>query len=432
LKSGKSKRKKSLADYSRVHFIGIGGIGMSALARLMKSRDKIVTGSDVSQSAITKSLNKEGIAVSIGHSEKNLADDVDCVVYTLAISSDNPELLKAGEKNLSVFTYAGMLGLVSGDSKTIAVSGTHGKTTTTAMINSALRAAGIKPNVIVGSLLSGDETNFLPGEGESKKIFLTEACEYKKSFLNLKPSILVITNIEEDHLDFYRDLADIKGAFMEMADKVPARGKIVCDFNDANVEEIVKKYEKKCLNTRDFLSAVPELKVPGEHNRRNAACALAVAKILKVDLKKAQRGLANFCGTWRRLEPRGKNKRGAIIYDDYGHHPTEITASLEALRQKYPGKKIVVFFQPHLYSRTKTLFGGFVAVLKKFDKVYLLPIYAAREPNDPSISSEKIAGRVPGAEVLENFDTARKKLAEIEKDRLILTLGAGDVYLILE
>ncbi len=419
-------------NYKKFHFIGIGGIGMSALARLLKSKNKIISGSDSANSEIIESLQKEGIEISIGHGAENLKDDIDCVIYTLAISSDNQELLKAQKNNLPMFTYAQMLGQVSRGMKTIAVSGTHGKTTTTAMINSALREAGIKPNMIVGSLLSEGKTNFLSGEGAGAEIFLAEACEYKKSFLNLSPTILVITNIDEDHLDFYKDLEDIKSAFMEMADKVPKEGAIICDFEDKNIAEILEKHKTKCINSRQFITRVPELIVIGEHNVRNAAAALAAVDFLGFDFEKACAGLANFKGTWRRLEFHGQNLNGALIYDDYGHHPTEIGASLAALRKKYPEKKITVFFQPHLYSRTKLLFEEFVTVLKKFDQVYLLPIYAAREPNDPTISSEKIAEKVSGAVVLRDFISAKKKVQEIDSDSIILTMGAGDVYLILK
>jgi UDP-N-acetylmuramate--alanine ligase len=436
-------QSKNFNEYKKFHFIGIGGIGMSALARLLKSKNKIISGSDSSNSEIIESLQKEGIKVSIGHGVENLEHDTDCVVYTLAISRDNPEFLRAQEMGLPFFTYAQMLGQVSSGMKTIAVSGTHGKTTTTAMINSALRGAGLKPNMIVGSLLSEGKTNFLAGENSGDhgndgqnnngaEIFLAEACEYKKSFLNLLPTILVITNIEEDHLDFYKDLSEIKSAFMEMADKVPENGKIICDFEDKNISEILEKYRSKCINSRDFISSIPELIVLGEHNVRNAAMAIAVAKVLNLDLEKAKNGVAGFKGTWRRLEHHGQNKNGALIYDDYGHHPTEILASFNALRQKYPNKKITIFFQPHLYSRTKMFFDDFVNVLEKFDKVYLLPIYAAREVNDSTISSEKIAEIISGAEVLQDFAAAKKKVLEIKDDSIILTMGAGDVYLILK
>lgn len=434
---------KNFNEYKKFHFIGIGGIGMSALARLLKSKNKIISGSDSANSEIIESLQKEGIKVSIGHDAENLGYDVDCVVYTLAISSDNPEFLLTQKNNLPIFTYAEMLGQVSGGMKTIAVSGTHGKTTTTAMINSALRGAGLKPNMIVGSLLSEGKTNFLAGENSGDlgnngktnngaEIFLAEACEYKKSFLNLSPTILVITNIEEDHLDFYKDLSEIKTAFMEMADKVPKDGKIICDFEDKNIAEILQKHQSRCVNSHDFISLVPELFVLGEHNIRNASSALAVVKVLNLDLEKAKEGVASFKGTWRRLEYHGQNKNGALIYDDYGHHPTEITASLNALRHKYPNKKITIFFQPHLYSRTKIFFNDFTRILNKFDKVYLLPIYAAREVNDPTISSEKIAEKISGAEVLQDFAAAKKKVSEIKDDSIILTMGAGDVYLILK
>ena len=421
---------KNWREYKKFHFIGIGGIGMSASARLLKTHNRIVSGSDGTQSDITDALAKEGISIHIGHDAANVSLDVDCVVYTLAIDDDNPELVIAKEKHIPTYTYAEMLGNISRDLKTIVVAGTHGKTTTTAMTHAALRAAKMDPTMIVGSLIfeKKKKTNYIDG---SSNLFVVEACEYKKSFLNLSPEILVITNIEADHLDFYKDIDDIKQAFMQLADKVPKDGKIICDFDDENTLEIRKKHKNKVLNYRIYLDSVPELKVFGEYNRLNAAAAMAVAHMLGSNLKKTQKGLKKFKGTWRRMESHGKNKKGALLFDDYAHHPTEIRASLKAVKENFPDKTIVVFFQPHLYSRTKTLFNEFVDALKSVDELFLLPIYAAREPLDESISSEILAEKIEGAQLIQNFGEARVEIQKKEKNSVVITIGAGDIEYVL-
>lgn len=438
-----------MKTYKKIHFIGIGGIGMSALARLLQYEGAEISGSDGAPSDITNDLVAEGIKVYTEQVAENISDEVDCIIYTLAIADDNPEMVRARELEeqlgVSVFTYAQMLGQVSSGKKTIAVSGTHGKTTTTAMINSVLRGAGSDPTMIVGSLIkqkvsedvngiSEKKTNFIKGTND---IFIAEACEYKKSFLNLNPTILVITNIEEDHLDFYKDLEDIKETFMELAKKVPPAeegGRIICDFDNENLKEIIAAHSEKVINWREYMNELPKMRAIGEHNRMNGAAALAasVAADSSLNIEGLKKGLAEFSGTWRRLESHGENKNGALIYDDYAHHPTEIKFSLSALKKEFPDKNLVAIFQPHLYSRTKDFFDGFVEVLQIADEVFLLPIYAAREPNDPEISSDKIAEAIPGAKMLQNFDEARSEISSRGVGDVVVTVGAGDIFEVLE
>ena len=402
---------------------------MSAIARYLQLHGKNVTGSDLTATDITDALQKEGARVFIGNDPENVTEQTECVIYTPAISGNDPELLRAKKMGLPTLTYAEMLGQISAGMKTIAVSGTHGKTTTTALTDAALRAADVSPTTIIGSLISQNKTNYIAGQSD---IVIVEACEYKKSFLNLNPYILIITNIEADHLDFYKDLQDIKDAFMELADKIPDNGKIICDFEDENLSEIISKHQKKVINYRDFINRLPPLKVFGDHNKKNAAAALAVANILAVDLEKAKEGLENFVGTWRRMEFRGKNENGALIYDDYAHHPTELESTLAALKEHYSNKQINIFFQPHLYSRTKLLFDDFVKVLSLADNLYILPIYAAREPIDPSISSEMLVDKIDGATFVSSFEEAKKIISKKRADNIVATVGAGDVYQILE
>ena len=419
-----------------VHFIGIGGIGMSALARMMLGRhwQKKVSGSDQSPSHIIEELERLGALISIGHAAESLAQEVDLVVYAIAIPEDNPELYEAKRRGIPTLTYPELLGLVSKDYYTIAISGTHGKTTTTGMVAQVLRDGGLEPTVVIGSLLRDQEqkgSNFIAGVG---KYFVVEACEYQRSFLNLDPTILVITNIDNDHLDYYKDIADIQSAFRELAKKVPEEGFVVTNPKDSFIKEAVLDIRAKVIDYTKFVQMPPlKLQVPGMHNQLNAAAALAVADILKIPKVEAEAALKHFPGTWRRFEYKGKTVNGALIYDDYGHHPTEIKATLKAAREQFPKQKIVVAFQPHLYSRTKLLFNDFAKSFSNADEVLLAPIYAAREPNDPDISSgllaEKIKKEGKNATAFENFNILTEHLLQrISSDQVIITLGAGDIF----
>ncbi len=423
-----------MMQYKKIHFIGIGGIGMSALARYFHFHGQRVSGSSDVMSDICQALVSEGIEVVVPQIAQNISDEVDCVVYTLAIQKDNPEFVEAVRRGLPMFTYAQMLGRVSEQSFTIAIAGTHGKTTTTGMVASVLRGADRSPNVIVGSLMVEGKSNFIPGR---EKIFVVEACEYKRSFLNLHPNILVITNLEEDHLDYYRDLADIQDAFLELAEKLPADGKIVCDPSLPNLAPIVAKFPEKIVDYTKMFGRVPEMIVFGAHNVKNGAAALAVAEVMGLDFTKASTGLANFRGTWRRLEFKKVLSNGATLYDDYGHHPTEIQATLNALNEKFHDKKIAVIFQPHLYSRTKTFLTEFAQVLSDgADFVGTFPIYPAREIDDGTISSdmlaEEIIKRGGEAKFLKDDGAAVDCVATLNSEWVVLLLGAGDLYLVAE
>lgn len=410
-----------LSDYKHVHCIGIGGIGLSAIARYCNSRGAIVSGSDGSSSRITDDLQKEGVTVYYGHNSAHLSQDTELVIYTIAVSDTNPELMEAKSRSITCMTYPEALGLLTQEYTTIAVCGTHGKTTTTAMIASMLTACGKSPTVIVGSLLASDGNNFIDGTSE---YLVVEACEYKRSFLNLHPNHIVVTNIDEDHLDYYKDLADIQSAFQSFADKLFDDGFLIT-HNDVQLNTLGKK-----VNADDFDSEKIELSVLGEHNKRNAQLALALAKSFGLQDEQARVGLKNFKGTWRRLEYKGEQK-GAVMYDDYGHHPTEIMATLNALREKYTTDKfkLVVVFQPHLYSRTKLLLNDFAKAFTLADKILVLPIYAAREEDDRTISSEDLVEKMDNAVYMESFDEVKKYIDKnCHSGSVVLTIGAGDVY----
>ena len=417
----------------KVHFIGIGGIGVSAIARMFLARGVGVSGSDTEESEITKELTDMGAQISYGHRAENLADNTDLVVYTIAIDKDNPEFLKAKELGIEARTYSQMLGIISEGYYTVAVSGTHGKTTTTAMFAKVAVSGDLDPTVIVGSLLKDSGSNLVIGGSD---LFIVEACEYKRSFLDLKPNILVITNIEEDHLDYYKDLADIQSAFRELVDKMGESDFVVCNLNDEKVKPVIENTKCKIIDYAK-VEDIKDLKVTGEYNQQNAKAAFAVAEILKVENEKIISALIGFEGVWRRFEYKGKTESGAEVYDDYAHHPTEIQAVLKAARAKFPDQKIITVFQPHLYSRTKLLFGDISESFVDTDQVLVTPIYAAREENDSSINSEILADEInkngSSAQAFKDFDEIKQYLKDnTQKDDIILTMGAGDVFKIGE
>lgn len=420
-----------MMEYKKIYFMGIGGIGMSALARMLKGLGLEVMGSDINESQITKDLQKEGIEVFIGQDSKNVPKDIDCLVYSLAIEEYQPEILASLKQSLkaSFFTYAQMLGEVSKDKFTIAISGTHGKTTTTAMTANIFQYNQRAPYVIVGSSLNKDKTNYLKGEED---VFVVEACEYKKSFLNLNPNILVITNIEADHLDFYKDLEDVQSAFKDLIKKMPKDGIVICNSENENIKPVVDSISQKVVNYFDFIKEVPEGNVIGDHNFQNAAAALAVSESMQLDLEKSKEAMKNFKGTWRRFEYKGESSNGAIVYDDYAHHPTEVKATIKTALENFPDKKITVVFQSHTYTRTRALFNEFVEALSGVEEIVLLPIYAAREKYDGTVSSKMLADEISKNQKVqnfENFDEATSYLKEKKSsDDLIITMGAGNVF----
>ena len=420
--------KKSLFDgVKNVHFIGIGGIGISAVAKMFLLEEKKVSGSDMSDSEIISELSKAGAKVSIGHDAKNLPKETDLVIYTIAITEENPEFIEAKKGGLQMITYPQALHEVSKNKYTIAISGTHGKTTTTAMIAKIMMDAGLDPTVIVGSLLKDIKSNFVAGKS---KYLVVEACEYRKSFLNIEPTIAVITNIDNDHLDFYKDINDIQNAFGEFASKVPKGGFVVCNPQDKMVKPAIKELSCKIVDACEFRNEKIKLKVLGEHNKKNSDIALAVAHLLGIPKNKANKSLEDFSGTWRRFEYKGETKSGAVVYDDYGHHPTEIKASLKGAREMFPEQKITVVFQPHLFSRTKLLLNDFAKSFNDVNKVILAPIYPAREPFDSTISSEILAKKIgKKASSFKDFASIEKHLIDsLSKGDILITMGAGDVY----
>ncbi len=433
-----------LVKIKHAHFIGIGGIGISAIARMMLLEGKTVTGQDMQDSNITAELRKAGAVITVGQSIEAIPSDTDLIIYTIAIEKYDPSLFeKLKNQSIPVRSYPEMLHIVTEGKYTIAVSGTHGKTTTTAMLAGILSDAHLDPTVIVGSLLvnlestdSSKGSNFIAGKS---KYFVVEACEYRRSFLNINPNILVITNIDADHLDYYKDIEDIKSAFRELAMKVPADGFVVCDPTAPHIKEVIDGVSAQIIDYSPSVHLSLQLKVPGLFNKKNAACAKAVAHILGVTDAQIGISLGAFKGTWRRFEFKGTLASGALVYDDYAHHPTEIMAALQGFRELYSKDaqwKITVVFQPHLFSRTKALLSDFATSFVDADTVLVLPIYQAREEDDGSVSSESVSKEItgPAARAFVSFEDAQAYLQNQNFDSkdIIVTMGAGEAFKIGE
>lgn len=439
-----------------IHFIGIGGISMSGLASILLNQHFKVSGSDAHESELTKQLEAEGAILYYGQRASNLDDTPDLVVYTAAIHPDNPEYAAAVAKQIPMLSRAELLGQMMHNFKTpVAISGTHGKTTTTSMASYIFLEADMDPTISVGGILDAIGGNIRVGGHDT---FLTEACEYTNSFLHFFPKISVILNIDADHLDFFKDLEDIKHSFRCFAERVPAEtGTVIANYDDANTMDALRGIARKVitfgLNAKADVYAqnivhrgsVSEfdiyhrgnyfarvtLHVPGIHNVRNALAATAAAIVLGVSPNAVKYGLAGFEGAGRRFDFKGKFQ-GADLYDDYAHHPSELRALLDAVDTLNYQRTIVVF-QPHTYSRTAKLFNDFVEQLRRPTIVYLAEIYAAREKNTIGISSADLAAQIPGAKFYPTFAEIERELRRIARPGdIILTVGAGDVFRIGE
>jgi len=412
----------------KVHFIGIGGIGMSALAQYFNDQGAVVTGSDRNESPVTELLEKKGIRVVIPQKAENVQEDAEIVVYSDAVPVENPERVRAKELGIPQFSYFQMLGEVSKNKKTIAVAGTHGKTTVTGMLAKILQDAGAEPTAIIGSIVKDFGSNYLHGDSD---LFVVEACEYRNHLLELSPHVLVINNLEWDHTDYFSSLEALQETFRKAIESVPVGGAIVTDTNNKSIVPLLSVAKCKVIDyTKE---PVYELRMPGEFNQNNARAAAAAARVVLPSISDSiiATSLASFQGTWRRFEYKGKTVNGTDVYDDYAHHPTAVRATLEALRAKVKGK-IFVAFHPHLYSRTRDLLDEFATAFRDADKVFIAPIYAARETDDGTISSEILAEHIHAngvdATALGSFDEIEKALGEAGADDVIMIMGAGDIY----
>lgn len=414
-------------NYKNVYIVGIGGIGLSALAQLLKESGIVVSGSDRGDSPTTKLLRSKGIEVFIGHDMKHMPSGIDTLIYSDAIPAHNPERAHAKDIGIPQLSYFEALGKIANEKKVIAIAGAHGKTTTTAMLIDIFEDAGKDPVAVVGSLRAKTKSNFRAGKGE---YFIVEADEYLRHFLQFNPFALVITNIDEDHLDYYRDLADIQNAFRTLALRVPAEGFVICDTNSEKVKPIIEGLVCTVVDYKTYLKPKLSLKVL-PFNSVNAAAALGAAVALGLPLPAARAAVEDFAGTWRRFEYKGKTKNGALVYDDYGHHPTEVEATLWSVREQFPESQIIVAFHPHLFSRTKLLFEEFVSAFDAADQILIAPIFAAREAPDPTISSDLLAERIRARGKMASAVTLSEVAEHIRsagEGDIFITMGAGDIY----
>ncbi len=398
---------KYLVPGKRAHLVGIGGVSMCALGMVLQGMGINVTGSDMNRSKATEDLVAKGIPVTIGHAAENIAG-ADCVIRTAAAHDDNPEIAAALAAGIPVFERAQSWGyIMSAYENAVCFSGTHGKTTATSMMTHIAMEAGLDPTVMIGGYLNLLGAGHRVGSGDT---IIAESCEYCNSFLNFTPTIAVILDIDADHLDFFKDLEDIKHSFRQFAELTPT--------------DRYSSFDVYCGH--HFYTHV-DLRVLGRHNCMDALSAIAAAWALGVEPEAVTRGLTSFTGAARRMEFKG-TYRGADIYDDYAHHPGELKATLDAVPQRGYSRTIVVF-QPHTYSRTKALFSEFVEQLSRPDLTILADIYAAREQNTVGISSKDVADAIPRAEFYPSFEEITARLREIAAPGdLILTIGAGDIY----
>ena len=437
-----------LCDYivpgKRVHLVGIGGVSMRPLGLVLQGMGLVVSGSDMNASVSTDELIAKGIRVQIGHRAENV-DGVDCVIRTAAVHNDNPEIAAARAAGIPVFERAQAWGVIMrAYENAICISGTHGKTTTTSMMAHILMAAEMDPTVMIGGYLPLLHAGHRVGQGNT---ILLESCEYCDSFLNFFPSLAVVLNIEADHLDYFKDLADVEKSFRQFAQL--STGGILANGDDQNTVDTLEgmDYVNFGFGTGNRVTAAHvsddwrsfdvicdgtlychlELPVYGHHNAINALAAAGAAWMLGIPGEAVEKGLATFRGAGRRQEYKG-TYNGADIFDDYAHHPGELQATIEAVRSM--GYKRMIFaFQPHTYTRTHALFADFVEQLKKPDVVVLAEIYAARERNTIGISSRDLQAQVPGSVYCATLPEVTQVLQELaQPGDVILTVGAGDIY----
>ena len=441
---------------TRIHFVGIGGVGMSGLAELLLSYPLKISGCDSAESDTTRRLRELGIPVSIGHDPGHL-ESVDLLVTTSALDAENDEIRQARARAIPVIRRAEMLGEIMRLKQGIAVAGTHGKTTTTSMIGAILTAAGLDPTILVGGRAHYLGTNARLGKGEW---LVAEADEYDRSFLELTPALAVVTNVEEDHLDCYRDLHDIMAAFTAFANRVPFYGAIFIGIDDPNATELLGRVSRRVvtfgespqasLRAREMtldsggarffvagddasFSGEVVLPLPGRHNVRNALAALAVARELSIPFPTVAGALAAFDGVARRFEIKGE-RNDVLVVDDYAHHPTEVRATLAAARQAHPKRRIVALFQPHLYSRTRDFAREFGRALNAADVAIVTEVYPSREAPIPGVSGRLIVDQALSSghrsvSFIEDRGAVLPGLEEaVRPGDLLLTMGAGDVY----
>ena len=441
----KNTISKFLKPECHVHLVGIGGVSMRPLGLVLKGMGVHVTGSDMSASVSTQELERQGIPVAIGHQAVNV-QGADCIIRTAAAHNDNPEIAAARAAGIPVFERAQAWGEIMKSYKNaICISGTHGKTTTTAMMTHILMEADMDPTVMIGGYLPLLHAGHRVGHGDT---IVVESCEYCDSFLNFFPTLAVVLNVEADHLDYFKDLEDIQKSFHEFASL--ATFGVIANGDDphtvaamegisyvsfglqegnqiraANMHPDWQHFDVICQG--EFYCHL-DMGVMGKHNAMNALAAAAAAWMMGIPGEAVAEGLKSFHGAGRRMEFKG-TFQGADVYDDYAHHPDEVSATISAVRASMPGRRLVLAFQPHTYTRTQALFADFVRELKKPDVLVLAEIYAARERNTSGISSMDLVREIPGAVYCETLPEVTDRLREIiQPGDVVLTMGAGDIF----
>lgn len=425
----------NLDEYKKIHFIGIGGIGMSALAKYLRHNGIQVTGSDRSASEITDDLTKNyDVIFWEGVNDERIESNTDMIVYSPAVPKEDIEYQRGISLGIPVLSYPELLGKITSDKITIAISGTNGKTTTTSMVIEVMKYLGEDPTGIVGAILQKWNSNFIAGGSD---YFVTEACEYKESFLNIHHDILVITNITEDHLDYFKDLRHIQETFIKFLENKKNKGILICNPKLEALEDIIRAAESagtKIINYTKYINQGLELSLPGNHNIQNAAAALGVIEALGLSIENSKEYLSkHFQGAKRRMEHVGITEQGAQIFDDYAHNPEGLEYLISGLRDFYPEKKIIMLFEPHLYSRTREFKKEFAHALEKVDILYLFPTYRAREkeiPQENYLLEQYIdTSKVEMITVTEtekfknNFDTMK-----FDSNYIVISAGAGDIW----
>lgn len=439
------KIAKYLTPGCHVHLVGIGGVSMRPLGLVLKGMGMEVTGSDMSASDGTRELEDKGIPVAIGHHAENI-EGAACIIRTAAAHNDNPEIAAARAAGIPVFERAQAWGEIMKSYKNaVCVSGTHGKTTTTSMLTHILMEANLDPTVMIGGYLPLLHASHRVGHGDT---ILLESCEYCDSFLNFFPTLALVLNVEEDHLDYFKDLADIQKSFHKFA--AMATFGVVANGDDPHTVKAMEGIDyvsfglgennrihaaNMCPDWRHFDVVCDgefychlDMGVLGKHNAMNALAAAAAAWMMGIPGEAVSHGLLSFHGAGRRMEFKGKFN-GADVYDDYAHHPDEVAATIAAVRDAMPGRRLVLAFQPHTYSRTSALFDDFVRELSKTDVLVLAEIYAARERNTIGISSADVAEKIPGAVFCETLPEVTAYLkANVREGDVVITMGAGDIF----
>jgi len=438
-----------------VHFIGIGGIGVSALAQWFLHKNFKVSGSNLSEEPVLEILRQKGARVFVGENKSgNVPESCELLVYTKAASEENPERLEAQKRGIKQMSYPEAVGAITKEKFTIGVSGSHGKSTTTAMAGLLLTNANLDPTVFVGTLLKEfGQTNFRAGKS---KYFVLEADEWAGAFWNYYPQIIILTTIDKEHLDFYKNFAGVVAGFKKYLKNLAPNGIIIANGDDQKIREIVSKLKQNhyfyTLKSPAANKIRKVIKIPGQHNISNALAVLKLAEVLKIPEKIALQTIANYHGAWRRFEYKGE-LNGAPIYDDYGHHPTEVAATLAAAREKFPKKRLWCVFQPHQYQRTEFLFPEFTKAFDAADKLILLDIYgvAGREESaiTAKVSSAKLAaaifkrwkklfpepveGQQKSVLHLKNIQKAAAYLQKnLQKGDACLIMGASDIWKIYD